>query len=77
MKGRLLRLIPDLRAQQQGKEVIMLFDKDIEEIVKIVSSNSDDSALQLVRAAQIIRRYIFARKIHSSALFFSFLDFFF
>ena len=61
LKERLLRLMPDLRAQKQGKGVIMLFDKDIGEIVKISCSNSDDSTLQLVHPALIVRRYILAR----------------
>ena len=63
LKERLLYLIPDLRAQTQGREVILMFNADIGEAIKIAcSNNADDDAVHLVRAAQILRKEIFTKE---------------
>ena len=60
---RLLKQIPDLRAQSQGREILLMFDKNIGDAIKLACSQSEDSdAIHLVRASHIIRREIFANK---------------
>lgn len=60
LKERLLCFIPDLRAQTQGREVILMFDAHVGEAIKIACSlqKADDDAIHLVRAAQILRKDI-------------------
>jgi hypothetical protein len=59
LKDRILSMVPDLQAQQQGREVVLIFNSDVGEIVKIASAQSnDDDGIQLVRAAQIVRKEI-------------------
>ena len=53
--------IPDLTCTSQGRNVIRLFDKDLGNALKKVYS-SDSEALQLVKAAQIIRKELFQKK---------------
>jgi hypothetical protein len=63
LKERLMNLIPDLRAQGQGRDVMLMFNSDIGEAIKIAcSNNDDDDAIHLVRAAQILRKDIFTKE---------------
>jgi len=64
LKERLLCLIPDMRAQTQGRDVVLMFNSDIGEAIKIACFNNDDDddAIHLVRAAQILRKDIFAKE---------------
>jgi len=63
LKERLLREIPDLRAEQQGREVLLMFRKDIGDAIKHALDNDmDKEAISLVRAAQIVRKHIFNHK---------------
>ena len=57
LKDRLLGQIVDLRAQKQGKDVVLLFDADMGAIVS-AASQGDNDAFYLARAAQIVRRDI-------------------
>ena len=60
LKQRLLAAIPDLRAETQGREVVLVFQADIGEIVKIASNySSDETAIHL---AQIIRKKFFSKQ---------------
>ena len=49
--------IVDLRAQKQGKDVVLLSDADMSVIVS-AASQGDNDAFYLARAAQIVRRHI-------------------
>lgn len=63
LKERLMSLVPDLKAQTQGREVMMMFSSDIGEAIKIAcANNDDDDAIHLARAAQILRKDIFAKE---------------
>ena len=56
LKERLLHFIPDLRVQTQGREIILMFDADIGEAIKIAySQNIDEEAIHLMRTAHILR----------------------
>ena len=57
LKERLLGQTVDLRAQKQGKDVVLLFDADMSAIVS-AASQGDTDAFYLARAAQIVRRDI-------------------
>lgn len=60
LKERLLKQFPELRAQQQGRDVVLMFDQDIGDMLKrAVKNDMDADAVHLVRAAQIVRREIF------------------
>ena len=61
LKERLQTLIPDLRAQPQGREVVLMFNTEIGKAIKIACAHSaDKEAMDLVRAAKILRRDILA-----------------
>lgn len=62
LKERLMNAIPDLRAQQQGREVLLMFDSDIGQAIKIACSQNDNDAMHLARAAQILRKDIFSKE---------------
>jgi len=49
LKERLLCLIPDMRAKTQGRDVVLMFNSNIGEAIKIACSNhDDDDAIHLV-----------------------------
>ena len=41
LKERLMSLVPDLKAQTQGREVMMMLNSDIGEVIKIACANND------------------------------------
>ncbi len=60
LKQRLLAHFPDLRAQSQGRDVLLVFDEDIGAALgKACEQDSDSDAVHLARAAQIVRRHMF------------------
>ena len=62
LKERLLLQIPELRAEQQGRDVLMLFKKDIGDAVKrVIADDMDADAVHLVRAAQVVRKHMLER----------------
>ena len=57
LKNKLLEHVQGLRAQQHGKQVLMMFDEDIGETIDMAMSHvTHHDAINLVRAAQIIRK---------------------
>ena len=62
LKDRLINVIPDLRAQAQGRDVMLMFNSDIGQAIKNASSKNDDDAIHLVRAAQILRKDMFTKE---------------
>ena len=62
LKERLQTLIPDLRAQPQGREVVLMFNTDMGKAIKYACAHSaDEEAMDLMWAAKILRRDILAQ----------------
>lgn len=60
LKDRLLAVFPDLSAHSQGRDVLLVFDKDIGDALrKACEQDLDSDGLHLAKAAKIIRREIF------------------
>ena len=60
LKQRLLAHFPDLRAQNKGRDVLLVFDEDIGAALgKACEQDSDSDAVHLARAAQIVRQHMF------------------
>ena len=60
LKQRLLAHFPDMRAHTKGRDVFLVFDEDIGAALgKACEQDSDSDAVQLARAAQIVRRHMF------------------
>jgi len=60
LKQRLLSHFPDMRAQNKGRDEMLVFDKDIGAALdKACEQDSDSDAVHLARAAQIVRRHMF------------------
>ncbi|CAB4040991.1 Hypothetical predicted protein, partial [Paramuricea clavata] len=65
LKNRILTQIPNLQSHKEGRDVSLAFDKDIALVLQRASksSNCDDEAIILAKAAQIIRRDIEKSKL--------------
>ena len=63
LKNRILAAIPGLRAYNEGREVLLAFDKDVGLALRQACKEDFDSeALTLAKVAKIIRRDIFEMK---------------
>ena len=63
LKNRILAAIPSIKAYNEGKEVLLAFDKDVGSALKeLISQDFDSDALVLGKTAKIIRRDIFKIK---------------
>lgn len=70
LKERLLHQIPDLRAEQQGRDILLIFEKDIGGAIKrAIADDMDAEAIHLVRAAQVVRKYIFDKQYEFTGSF--------
>ena len=58
LRQKLLAAIPDLVPTLQGREFVLVFDKDIGDAIRQVCSH-DSELLALAKAAQLIRRELF------------------
>ncbi|KAG0720472.1 hypothetical protein GWK47_048454 [Chionoecetes opilio] len=58
LKDRLLSVCPDLRAHSQGRDTLLLFEKDIGPALK-KACDYDSDVMHLVREAQVVRRKMF------------------
>ena len=57
LKQRILSQIPDMQAVKEGREVLLVFNKDVGVVLRqVCESNYDSDALHLSKAAQIVRR---------------------
>ena len=62
LKDRLNDNIPELKAQTQGRYILLAYDKDVGEALKIACKYNDDSeALVLAKAAQIVRKQMLTK----------------
>ena len=60
LKQKLLAHFPDMQAQSKGRDVMLVFDKDIGAALdKACEQDSDDEAVCLAHAAQIVCRHMF------------------
>lgn len=66
LKIRLQAVLPDLKAHSQGRDVLLTFDVG-NAIRKACDHDSD--AIQLARAAQVVRREMFDKKFHFDGSF--------
>ena len=63
LKNRILAYFPDLEAHKQGRDVVLVCNKDIgNAIKKACEYDADSDAVHLVRAANAIRRDMFKMK---------------
>jgi len=63
LKERVLANCPSLSASRKGKDVLLAFDTDVvDALKKACDSDSDEEAIILAKAAQIIRKDIFNEK---------------
>ena len=63
LREKLEAALPDLVSYKRGRDIHLAFDRHMGEIMKVACERDDDlEALQLVRAAHIIRRDIFDHK---------------
>lgn len=60
LKERLLHMVPNLQAQRQGKETVLIFDTDVSSLLNFART-LDDDAFHLARAAQIVRKDILSK----------------
>ncbi|CAC5367122.1 unnamed protein product [Mytilus coruscus] len=59
LENRILAAIPDLKAHKQGRDVLLIFNEDVGEVLKQATSYSDDEGIIIAKAAQIVRRNMF------------------
>lgn len=63
LKNRILGYFPDMEAHKQGREIVLVFNKDIGHALrKACEQDADDDAVHLARAATILRRDMFKMK---------------
>ena len=63
LKDRLLEYFPDMEAHKQGREVLLICDKDIGSALrKACEHDADSDAFHLARAAKIVRKDMFKLK---------------
>ena len=63
LKIRIQAAIPDLQALKQGKQVVLIFNKDVGEALKQATCYScDDEGISIAKAANIVRRHMFGTK---------------
>lgn len=56
LKERIMAHFPDMKSQKQGRDALLLFDKDIGMAIRrVVQEDGDESGIHLVRAASIVR----------------------
>ena len=61
LKDRLIYNIPELKAQTRGREIMLAYNKDIGEDLKITCKYNDSEALVLAKAAQIVRKQMLTK----------------
>ena len=63
LKDRILAYFPDMEAHKQGRDVVLVSNKDIgSALSKACEQDSDNDAIILARAAKIVRRDMFKLK---------------
>ena len=63
LKDRILSYFPDMEAHKKGRDVVLIFNADIgSALSKACEHDSDNDAVHLARAANIVRRDMFKMK---------------
>ena len=63
LKDRILAHFPNLQAHKEGRDILLIFNKDVGPAMrKACEHDADADAIHLARAANIVRREIFIRK---------------
>ena len=63
LKDRILAYFPDIEAHKQGRDVVLIYNKDIGSALrKACEHDADDDAIHLAKAAKIVRRDMFKLK---------------
>ena len=63
LKDRILAYFPDLQAHKEGRDIFLVFNKDVGPAMrKACKHDADTDAVHLARAANIVRREIFNKK---------------
>lgn len=60
LKARILAQIPSLEAHNDGREVFLAFKKDVGDVLHKAQLD-DDEAIHLMKAANIVRKYMFSK----------------
>lgn len=61
LREKLLAAVPDLFSAQEGRNVVLMFNKDLGAAIKEANTR-DSEAVHLVRAAEVVRKEIFKLK---------------
>ena len=70
LKNKLLDLVPGLMEAPHGRDVLLSFDKDIGDVLKLVCKyNDDEDAMVLVKAARLVRKDMFNKQTMFSGTF--------
>ena len=63
LKDRILAYFPDLQAHKEGRDIFLVFNKDVGPAIrKACEHDADTDAIHLARAANIVRREIFNKE---------------
>ena len=63
LKDRILAYFPDLQAHKEGRDIILVFNKDVGPAIrKACEHDADTDAIHLARAANIVHREIFNKE---------------
>ena len=63
LKTRLLKQLPGLRAEKKGKDILLMFSKDIGSTIQhAITGDMDDDAVILAKAAKIVRKEMFSKE---------------
>ena len=69
-KNRLLKQLPGLKAQSQGKNTLLIFSKDIGSTIQhAINDDMDEDTVTLAKAAQIVRKEIFSKEYEFNGSF--------
>ena len=61
LKEKIMTLIPDLEEHQgKKKAIVLMYKKDVDDIISKMSHKENDDIIHLVRAAQLIRKDLFS-----------------
>lgn len=70
LKNRIITYFPDMEAHKQGRDVVLVFNKDIGAALgKACKHDADNDAVHMARAASIVRRDMFKIKQNFSGSF--------
>ena len=58
-----MKQLPGLRAEKKGKDILLIFSKDIGSTIQhAITGDMDDDAVILAKAAKIVRKEMFSKE---------------